>query len=327
MEQRRLGKSELLLSEIGFGAWAIGGGDYDFGWGPQDDADSIRAIHHALNKGVNWIDTAPVYGLGRSEEVVGKALRGIRGEVIIATKCGLVWDQQRQLGSRLTAASVREEAENSLRRLQTDHIDLYQMHWPDPEEEIEEAWATMADLVQEGKVRYIGVSNFSTEQMELLAAMHPIASLQPPYSMLRRDIEKSQLPYCGGQGIGIIAYSPLQNGLLTGKFSLESIAALDDTDFRKSKNRNFQSPQVEINLAFVEALRPIADSLEMTLPQLALAWVLRRPEVTSAITGTRAPEQIEETFKASGRPLEKNTMDEIGALLEGRDTELASAVD
>ena len=326
MEQRRLGKSELLLSEIGFGAWAIGGGDYAFGWGPQDDADSIRAIHHALNKGVNWIDTAPVYGLGRSEEVVGDALRGIRGEVIIATKCGIVWDEQRQIGSRLTAASVREEAENSLRRLQTDHIDLYQMHWPDPEEEIEEAWATMADLVQEGKVRYIGVSNFSTEQMELLAAMHPIASLQPPYSMLRRDIETSQLPYCGEKGIGMIAYSPLQNGLLTGKFSLESIAALDDTDFRKRNNRNFQSPQVEINLAFVEALRPIADSVEMTLPQLALAWVLRRPEVTSAITGTRTPQQIEETFKASGRPLEKGVMDDIGALLDGRDTELASAV-
>lgn len=325
MEQRRLGKTELLLSEIGFGAWAIGGGDYAFGWGPQDDDDSVRAIHHALNKGVNWIDTAPIYGLGRSEEVVGKALRGIRGEVIIATKCGLVWDDQREISNRLTAASVREEAENSLRRLQTDHIDLYQMHWPDPQEEMEEAWSTMADLVKEGKVRYIGVSNFSTEQMEILGAVHPIASLQPPYSMLRRDIEKSQIPYCGENGIGIVAYSPLQNGLLTGKFSLESIAALDDTDYRKSKNRNFQSPQVEINLACVEALRPIADKVDMTLSQLALAWALHRPEITSAITGTRMPMQIEETVKASGRPLDKTVMQDIDVLLKSREADLASA--
>ncbi|MCH8328137.1 MAG: aldo/keto reductase, partial [Candidatus Marinimicrobia bacterium] len=202
---------------------------------------------------------------------------------------------------------------------------LCQIHWPDPQEEMEEAWSTMADLVKEGKVRYIGVSNFSTGQMEILGAMHPIASLQPPYSMLRRDIEKSQIPYCGENGIGIVAYSPLQNGLLTGKFSLESIAALDDTDYRKSKNRNFQSPQVEINLACVEALRPIADKVDMTLSQLALAWALHRPEITSAITGTRMPMQIEETVKASGRPLDKTVMQDIDVLLESREADLASA--
>lgn len=325
MKQRQLGNTELQLSEIGLGAWAIGGGDYAFGWGPQDDADSIAAIHEALDAGVNWIDTAPVYGLGRSEEVVGRAVRGIRGEVILATKCGLVWNEKERVDNRLTADSVRTEVENSLRRLQTDHIDLYQIHWPNPEDEVEQAWTTMAELVAEGKVRYIGVSNFSATQMDAISAIHPVASLQPPYSLLQREIEQEQVPYCGENGIGIIAYSPLQSGLLTGKFSAESIAGLDDSDFRKTRSHNFQSPQLEINLTLIDRLRPIAASLEMTMAQLALAWVLRRPEVTSAIAGARKPGQIGETAQAAGRQIDESLLSEIDALLEARDADVAAA--
>ena len=327
MELRQLGRTDLRLSEIGLGAWAIGGGDYEFGWGPQEDVDSIAAIHEALNAGVNWIDTAPVYGLGRSEEVVGKAVRGIRGEVILATKCGLVWNEKELVDNRLTADSVRSEVENSLRRLQTDYIDLYQIHWPDPEKEVEQAWTVMAELVKEGKVRYIGVSNFSAAQMDALSDIHLVASLQPPYSMLQREIEQEQLPYCGENSIGIVAYSSLQSGLLTGKFSAESIGALDDSDFRKTRNRNFQSPQIEINLALIDQLRPIAASLEMTMAQLALAWVLRRPEVTSAIAGARRPGQIAETALASDRQIDEALLGEIGALLDARDADLAAEND
>ncbi len=323
MQTRRLGRTELELSVIGFGAWAIGGGDYIFGWGPQDDQDSIRAIHKALDMGVNWIDTAPVYGLGRSEEVVGRATKGIRDEVIIATKCGLVWDAERNITGCLKAGSVRREVEDSLRRLNTDLIDLYQIHWPDPAKDIEEAWSEMAKLVGEGKIRYPAVSNFSVEQMERLGAIHPIASLQPPYSMLQRSIEADIFPYCAEKGIGIGAYSPLQNGLLTGKFTKERIRNLPDDDFRKEKSRHFQEPEVDVNLQLVEALKPIARRHDRTPAQLALAWVLRRPEVTSAITGTRKPEQIEETAVAGDWELDDWTLAQVDALLKQREEELA----
>ena len=323
MQTRRLGRTELELSVIGFGAWAIGGGDYAFGWGSQDDQDSIRAIHKALDVGINWIDTAPVYGLGRSEEVVGRAIKGIRDEVIIATKCGLVWDAERNITGCLKAGSVRREVEDSLRRLNTDLIDLYQIHWPDPAEDIEEAWTEMVKLVKEGKIRYPAVSNFSVEQMERLGSIDPIASLQPPYSMLRRDIEADILPYCGGQGIGVVAYSPMQNGLLTGKFTKERIRDLPDDDFRKEKSRHFQEPEVDVNLKLVETLKPIARRHDRTPAQLALAWVLRRPEVTSAITGTRKPSQIEETAIAGDWELDDWTLAQIDALLKKRDEELA----
>ncbi len=326
MQTRTLGQTELELSVIGFGAWAIGGGDYAFGWGPQDDQDSIRAIHKALDMGVNWIDTAPVYGLGRSEEVVGKAVKGIRNELIIATKCCVVWDSNRSITRCLKADSVRREVEDSLRRLNTDVIDLYQIHWPDPEEDIEEAWSAMVKLVAEGKIRYPAVSNFSVEQMEQLGAIHPIASLQPPYSMLRRDIEADILPYCAENDIGIVAYSPMQNGLLTGKFTRERIRNLPDDDFRKSRSSYFQEPEVDVNLKTVEALEPIARHHDRTLAQLALAWVLRRPEVTSAITGTRKPEQIEETAAAGDWVLDDWTLAQIDALLKKREEELARLI-
>lgn len=324
MKTRRLGNTELELTVIGFGAWAIGGGDYAFGWGPQDDQESIKAIHKALDLGVNWIDTAPVYGLGRSEEVVAQALQGIRNDVIVATKCGFVWNEQREISANLKAASVRKEAEDSLRRLETDYIDLYQIHWPDPEEDIEEAWRVLAGLVDEGKVRYPAVSNFSVEQMERLSTIHPIAALQPPYSMFRRRIESQILPYCGEQGIGVVAYSPLQNGLLTGKFTKERIQSLPEDDYRKTMNRHFQEPQVDVNLAAVDELRPVAEDCGLSLAQLALAWVLRREEVTSAITGTRKPAQIEETAKAAEYIPDDEVLARIEDVLKKRQAELAA---
>jgi len=324
MRTKRLGNTNLEISTIGFGAWAIGGGDYAFGWGPQEDQESIKAIHKALDVGVNWIDTAPVYGLGRSEEVVGRALKGIRSEVLIATKCSMIWDADRNITGCLKADSVRREAEDSLRRLQTDVIDLYQIHLPNPEEDIEEAWTALAGLVEEGKIRYPAVSNFNVEQMERLSPIHPVASLQPPYSMLKRDIEAEILPYCSKNGIGVVAYSPMQNGLLTGKFTKEHIQNLPDDDFRKTRSRHFQEPEVDINLKTVEALKPIARRHDRTLAQLALAWVLRRPEITSAITGTRKPGQIEETALAGDWKLDDWTVARIDAVLKKREEELAA---
>ncbi|MCH7521177.1 MAG: aldo/keto reductase [Candidatus Marinimicrobia bacterium] len=325
MLTRKLGQTDLNLTVIGFGAWAIGGGDYKFGWGPQDDEDSIKSIHEALDAGVNWIDTAPIYGLGRSEQVVGKALKGIRHEVILATKCGIVWDANRTVSRHLKADSIRREVELSLGRLQTDYIDLYQMHWPEPDEIIEEAWEAMVKLVDEGKVRYIAVCNFNVEQLRRIGAIQPAASLQPPYNMLRREIEEDILPYCQESKLGVVAYSPMQNGLLTGKFTLERIQNLPDDDFRKTLSEQFQSPQLDVNLKVVEGLRPIAQRLDHTLAQLALAWVLRRPEVTSAITGARKPGQIKETAMAAGWVLDEWTVQQIEALLNKRDKVLAEA--
>ena len=325
MLTRKLGQTDLNLTVIGFGAWAIGGGDYKFGWGPQDDEDSIKSIHEALDAGVNWIDTAPIYGLGRSEQVVGKALKGIRHEVILATKCGIVWDANRTVSRHLKADSIRREVELSLGRLQTDYIDLYQMHWPEPDEIIEEAWEAMVKLVDEGKVRYIAVCNFNVEQLRRIGAIQPVAFLQPPYNMLRREIEEDILSYCQESKLGVVAYSPMQNGLLTGKFTLERIQNLPDDDFRKTLSEQFQSPQLDVNLKVVEGLRPIAQRLDHTLAQLALAWVLRRPEVTSAITGARKPGQIKETAMAAGWVLDEWTVQQIEALLNKRDKVLAEA--
>ena len=310
MQTRKLGNSNLHLTTLGLGAWAIGGGGWAYSWGPQDDAESIRAIHRALDLGINWIDTAAVYGLGHSEEVVARALADRKGKVIVASKCGLRWRPNRMIYGALKASSVREEVENSLLRLGLNTIDLYQIHWPNPNKDIEEAWGVMADLVREGKIRYAGVSNFNVAQMKRAQAIHPITSLQPPYSLLNRDAEAEILPYCAALGIGVVAYSPMQAGLLTGAFSGERLGALDPEDWRR-KDRFFQEPAFSRSLDIVEKLRPLAAREGRTLAQLAIAWVLRRPEVTAAIVGARRPSQVEETAAAADWALSAEFQAEI----------------
>lgn len=276
----------------------MGGGDWKFGWGDQDDAASIASVHQALDAGVNWIDTAAIYGHGHAERVVGKAIQDRRDDVLIATKCGRVWEgESREIGKSLRRESVHREVDVSLQRLGIDCIDLYQIHWPEPDEEIEEGWGAVAELVEAGKIRYAGVSNFNMEQLKRIQPIHPVTSLQPPYSMLRREVEEEVLPYCRENQIGIVAYSPMQAGLLTGRFSKERVQNLPANDWRKA-NPFFTSPQLEANLSIIEQLRPVAAQMEITLPQLALAWVLRRSEMTAAIAGARRPDQILETVKA-----------------------------
>jgi aryl-alcohol dehydrogenase-like predicted oxidoreductase len=321
MQTRRLGATDLNLTVIGFGAWAAGG-PWAFGWGPQDDNDSIAAIHRALELGVNWIDTAAAYGLGHSEEVVGRAIKGRRDQVIVATKCGLVWDEQsyrrREVFNRLKASSVRQEAEGSLRRLGVDVIDLYQVHWPDPDPDLEEGWGEIARLVKEGKVRYAGASNFSVDQLRRVQAIHPVASLQPPYNMLDRGVEQELLPFCAQQKIGVVAYSPMASGLLTGKYNAQRIAQLPADDMRYRKGY-FMEPNLSANLALIEKLRPIAERSGHSLGQLAVAWVLRRPELTSAIVGARRPDQIEAIVPAAEWRLTPAEAAEIDALLAERE--------
>jgi aryl-alcohol dehydrogenase-like predicted oxidoreductase len=317
MRTRKLGWTDLELTTVGLGTWAIGGGDYKYGWGAQDDDESVKAIRGALDAGVNWIDTAPIYGLGRSEEVVGRAIKGISPAPIVATKCGLVWNDEREQWCQLKAESIREEVEASLRRLDIERIDLYQIHWPTPDEDIEEAWGVVTELVEQGKIRYGGVSNFSAEQMERVGTTGRVASLQPPYSMLRRDVEDEILPLCKEKEIGVIAYSPMQKGLLTGKFTRERAAALPESDHR-SRDKMFQEPDLSANLEVVEGLKTIASASGHTPAQLAIAWVLRRSEVTAAIVGARKPGQIEETVKAGDWELSAEDIDAVGTLLAKR---------
>ncbi len=317
MKTRILGYTGEELTVVGLGTWAHGGGDWSFGWGAQDDQESIRAIQAAMEAGVNWIDTAAVYGLGHAEEVVGRALKMVSSKPFVATKCSLVWDDTRKTRSRLRADSVRAECEASLKRLGVEVIDLYQIHWPNPDEDIEEGWGTVAELIREGKVRYGGVSNFSVPQMQRAQAIHPVASLQPPYSMLERDVEQDILPWCAENKVGVIAYSPLQKGLLTGKVNQAYVAAMDDRDHRKVYDPMFRDPELTRMLAKVERLNPIADRLGITRTQLAVAWVLRRPEVTAAIVGARRPDQIEGVAPAGNVVLSDNDTAEIEAVLAG----------
>jgi len=311
MQTRRLGNSDLDITPLGFGAWAIGGGDWAFGWGSQDDCDSITAIREALDLGINWIDTAPVYGLGRSEEVIAKALAGMVERPYVFTKCGRVWDEHREIGKRLKAASVRTECEASLRRLNVERIDLFQIHWPEPDEDVEEGWAECARLRQEGKIRWIGVSNFSVAQLERAGRIAPVASLQPPYSMLRRDIETEILPFCAAHGIGVLAYSPMASGLLTGTWTKERHAVLSDDDWRKSKNPLFQEPRFSRNLEVVEALREIAVAHDVSVGVVALAWVLSNPAVTAAIVGARRPGQFADHVAAADLRLSREELKAI----------------
>ncbi|HAF62010.1 MAG TPA: aldo/keto reductase [Anaerolineaceae bacterium] len=318
MKIKRLGNSDLWVTPIGLGSWAIGGGDNPYGWGAQDDDDSIRTIQHALDLGINWIDTAKGYGHGHSEEIVGQALKGRRDKVIVATKCGILWKEDgSDIYGHLKAASIKVEVESSLKRLQMDMIDLYQIHWPLPDEDIEEGWRAISDLIDEGKVRYGGVSNFNVEQMKRIAPIRSITSLQPPYSMIKPEIESEILPYCAQQNIGVIVYSPMQAGLLSGKFTAERAAALPDDDWRKG-DPNFQEPILSINLKTVERLKDIAARNGISMSVLAIAWTLRRPEVTAAIVGARRPSQIEETVKAGEVELNGTDWQEIEGLLARR---------
>lgn len=299
MKTCRLGHTDLDITLLGFGAWAIGGSGWAFGWGSQNDRESIAAIREAIDLGINWIDTAAIYGLGHSEEVVAAALEGVQNRPYVFTKCERVWNERGEIGKSLKADSIRRECEASLKRLRVDVIDLYQIHWPEPAEDVEEGWETLNRLKTEGKVRWIGVSNFDAAQLARASTIAPVASLQPPYSMLRRDIEESILPYCLAHGIGTIVYSPMQSGLLTGSWSQERMAALPADDWRKEKNRHFQPPLFERNLQLVEVLRTIAARHGATPGQVAIAWTLRLPAVTAAIVGARKPGQLRDLLPAA----------------------------
>jgi aryl-alcohol dehydrogenase-like predicted oxidoreductase len=289
---RNLGNSDLQLTPIGFGAWAIGGGNWEFAWGPQDDQESIAAIHRALDEGINWIDTAAIYGLGHSEEIVGQALKSFSGpKPLVFTKCSMRWHPDRTIYRSLKAGSLAEELEGSLRRLGVETIDLYQIHWPNPEEEIEEGWETLSKFKEQGKVRWIGVSNFSVAQMKRAQAIAPITSLQPPYSMLRRAIEEEVLPYAQDNGIGVINYSPMVSGLLTGSMTAERVAAFPADDWRR-RAVEFNEPRLGRNLRLVELLREIGDGHGVSPGVVAVAWTLRHPAITAAIVGGRSASQV-----------------------------------
>jgi aryl-alcohol dehydrogenase-like predicted oxidoreductase len=312
MNTRQLGNSDLHITPIGFGAWAIGGGGWEFGWGAQDDTDSIAAIREALDAGINWIDTAAVYGLGHSEEVVARALEGVLDRPYVFTKCSMVWDERREIGHSLKAESIRRECEASLRRLRVDALDLYQIHWPDPEEDIEEGWAAMAALQRAGKVRNIGVSNFNVAQMKRAQAIAPITSLQPRYSLIHREIETEILPFAARENIGVIVYSPMASGLLTGAMTPERIAGLPADDWRRG-NKDFREPQLSRNLKLVRLLRAIADHHGRSPGEVAVAWVLRDPAVTGAIVGARRPDQVRGVVGAAEFRLSPREIAEIEA--------------
>jgi len=318
MTLRGLGNSDLEITPIGVGAWAIGGGQWEFGWGPQEDDKSIAAIHAALDSGMNWIDTAAAYGLGHSETVVGRAVGGLRQRPYVFTKCSLVWDESGKISHNLQAASIRAEADASLKRLNIDAIDLYQIHWPAwqgrPESaspgSIEEAVGAMATLRAEGKIRHIGVSNFNARQMERALAVAPITSLQPPYSLLATDVESSTLPFALSHNIGVIVYSPMASGLLTGVMTRERIARLPEDDWRK-RSPNFQEPLLTRNLGLVEVLRGIGKKHNATPGEVAIAWTLKNPAVTGAIVGVRSKAQVS---GIAGAPDVKLSPDEVSQI-------------
>jgi aryl-alcohol dehydrogenase-like predicted oxidoreductase len=307
---RTLGNSDLHLTPIGFGAWAIGGGGWQYAWGAQDDNDSIAAIRRALDLGINWIDTAAVYGLGHSEEVVARAVKASGHRPYIFTKCSLRWGEDKSIYNSLKAASIAEELEGSLRRLQVETIDLYQVHWPNPESEIEEGWAALARLREQGKI-----SNFSVEQMKRIQKIAPITSLQPPYSMLRRAIEEQILPFAQASSIGVLNYSPMLSGLLTGKMTAERISAMPADDWRRN-NVEFKEPRLRRNLRLVELLREIGSAHRVTPGVVAVAWTLHHPAITAAIVGGRDAKQVEESASALDFRLSEDEFTRINGFLE-----------
>ena len=324
MQTRQLGNTDLRLTTIGIGTWAIAGGAWKFGWGAQDDSAAVAAIVRGIELGSNWIDTAAVYGDGRSEELVGRALQQLdpQRRPLVATKCGRIVQPDGEITGCLKPASLAAECEASLRRLKLETIDLYQIHWPDPDADLELGWTALAQLVQQGKVRYLGLSNCSVAQLRRLEAIHPIASLQPPYNLLERQIEHETLDYCAQRQIGIVAYSPMAKGLLTGAFDRQRAASLPADDHR-SRDPKFREPLLGINLQLVAALAAVAARKQCTVAQLAIAWVLRRPEVTSAIVGVRHPQQIEATAPAADLQLSADDQRAIDQALQQRDAALA----
>lgn len=313
MNTRKLGNSDLHITPVGFGAWAIGGGGWEYSWGPQNDTESIEAIHKALELGVNWIDTAAVYGLGHSEEVVSRAVKEWRGaRPYVFTKCSMRWDATGKITLNHSAASIRKECEDSLRRLQVNVIDLYQIHWPPPDNGpgLEESWQTLAALQKEGKMRWIGVSNFDAAQLKRAEKIAPVTSLQPPYSILRGQIEEETLPYCEKRGIGVIVYSPMFSGMLTGAMTRERAAALPADDHRK-RNPEFLEPRLSKNLELVEKLKEIGARHRRTAGEVAIAWTLRNPVVTGAIAGARNAKQAEQVFRAGDFRLDAEEIAQI----------------
>jgi aryl-alcohol dehydrogenase-like predicted oxidoreductase len=311
---RKLGNSDLDLTRIGLGAWAIGGDGWSHGWGPQDDKESIATIHRALELGINWIDTAPSYGLGHSEEVVGRALKTTSYKPYVFTKCAVRWREDRMLYGSLKAASLAEELEASLRRLGVETIDLYQIHWPDPESEIEEGWEALERFREQGKVRWIGVSNFSAAQLRRAGNIAPVTSLQPPYSMLRRAIEAEVLPFAHEHGIGVINYAPMVSGLLTGKMTAERAAALPESDWRRN-GIEFNEPRLSRNLKLVEILRAMGREHGVVTGVVATAWTLHNPAITAAIVGGRSAQQVEEMAAALEFRLSDEEYERINAFL------------
>ena len=315
MQQTRLKASQLggtgmEITRVGFGAWAIGGGGWEFGWGPQQDEESVEAIHQALELGINWIDTAAAYGFGHSEEVVGRALAGVSAKPYVFTKCSLVDDGTRHVKNVLKRDSVLREAEASLRRLGVDAIDLYQIHWPNPEADIEEGWSALAELKEQGLVRHIGVSNFSVSQLRRIQPIAPVETIQPQYSLISRGVEGQLLPYAGREGIGVIVYSPMGSGLLTGGITRERLAAMPDDDWRKSSPA-FTEPQLSDNLALAARLKAVAERHGTSPGAVAVAWTLRNPAVDGAITGFRRPDQVDPIVDGANLELTAQDIAEI----------------
>ena len=306
----QLGQTGLEITRVGFGAWAIGGGGWEFGWGPQVDEQSLAAIHRALEQGVNWIDTAAAYGFGHSEQIVGRALEGLDERPYVFTKCSLLEGPGRRVDHSLKRGSILREAHASLERLRVDAIDLYQIHWPIPEADVEEGWAALAELKEQGLVRHIGVSNFDIEQLRRIQQIAPVETLQPQYSLIERGAEQDILPFAERDDIGVIVYSPMGSGMLTGKMTRERIEQLADDDWRKRDER-FREPQLSANLALVERLTAVAKRHETTPGAVAIAWTLRNPAVDGAIVGFRTPDQVGPMVAAANLELTDEDLDQI----------------
>lgn len=321
LSKRKLGTTDMQITPIGFGSWALGGGDWIYSWGPQHDQESIDAIYRAIDLGINWIDTAAGYGLGHSEEVIGKALSGMKNRPYVFTKCSLTWNDKGEIIDSLKRDSIRKECEDSLMRLKLEQIDLYQIHWPRPDDDLEEGWEAMAELQREGKVRWIGVSNFSISQMDRIRKIAPINTLQPPYSLVKPDVQDEILPYCAENDIGVIGYSPMFSGLLTGKMTEERILNLPSDDWRQ-RDPEFIQPRLKSNLDLVKLITDIGERHGVEPGVVAIAWVLRNPAVTGAIVGMRRPSQVNGVYPAATFRLSPEEAEELDNFISSRQIHL-----